>query len=390
MFVVWQGVITVASVLTSVLPTVVQPESIIETILPNRGSQQTITSSEIVGAKCPKVGALRTTKSFNFRCVKSAKGLRWVETSKTISPTNTASTATSTTTTIPVPTDDIATTVRELLVAAAVKDVASTTKIQYLSEEPVNSSGEEAAKRGVNPALKLFAQLGFDIPTTVIVLFAKSEAGVRSQLFAEGCNNRELSTGHLFLSATGGALSGSCSNNRVAVVAGPVSLWGSNQSTISFQHTLPHEIFHQWQMNTTSSYYADFPKWLYEGTPQFMTRVAFWSWNLRKDPASWLEDWYTTYSPSEKTMCQGITIEEMVDPNAPWGRPGGCAYSKGQLAIEVLIARYGGFEALKNLYTSKTTPGLSGFANHFQRVTGRALTEFYSEVNAYFPKRNFP
>ena len=347
---------------------------------------------QIIGSKCAKAGSIRTAKNVKYQCKNSAKGLRWVMQSPKSMPITTT-----TTTTIPVPTDEVAKTVHELLVTAVAKDVTSTTKIQYLSEEPVNTNGEHSAKLGVEPALKLFAQLGFDLPMTVIVLFAKTEAGVRTQLLAEGCTDPFLRTDFKYLAATGQAITQGCSNNRVAVIAGPVSRWGMfTQLSIDFQHTLPHEIFHQWQMNTASSCVnwrcgnMDFPKWLYEGTPQFMTRVAFWSWNRSKDHASWLENWYTTYRPSEKTMCQAVTIEEMVDPQAPWGRPGGCAYSKGQLAIELLVAKYGGFDALKNLHTTKTTPGLSGFADHFQRVTGRTLADFYSEVNAYFSKRNFP
>ena len=348
---------------------------------------------QIVGTKCVKAGMFRTAKNVKYQCKKSSQGLRWVITLPKGTPTTTSTTTTTTTTTtIPVPTDEVAKTVHELLVAAVAKDVASTTKIQYLSEEPINSSGEDAAKLGVEPALKLFAQLGFDLPMTVIVLFAKTEDGVRTKLFAENCNSAALSSGHLFLSATGAALNGSCSNNRVAVVAGPVSRWGPSQSGIDYQHTLPHEIFHQWQMNTASSCVAwrcgnsDFPKWLWEGTPQFMTRVAYWSWHKNQNHADLFDQW----QDNRKAMCQAVTIEEMVDPQAPWGRPGGCAYSKGQLAIDLLVAKYGGFEALKNLHTTKTTLGLSGFAEHFQRVTGRTLADFYSEVNAYFLKRNFP
>jgi hypothetical protein len=381
------GAIAAASVLASVVPAVAKPQSNIGKSRFDHGSQHTVAIPAIVGTKCQKAGALRTSKAVKFQCVKSTNGLRWVKAHKPITPINAT-----TTTTIPSPTDEVAKTVHELLVAAISKDVASTTKIQYLSEDPVNSFGEDAAKLGVEPALKLFAQLGFDLPMTVIVLFAKTEEGVRTKLLSEGCNSGALRSGHSFLSATGAALGGSCSNNRVAVVAGPVSRWGSNQSGIDYQHTLPHEIFHQWQMNTASNCVAwrcgnsDFPKWLYEGTPQFMARVAYWSWNKTQNHADWFDQWQ---SP-RKAMCQSVIIEEMVDPQAPWGRPGGCAYSKGQLAIDLLVARYGGFEALKNLHTTKTTPGLSGFADHFQRVTGRTLSDFYREVNTYFPKRNFP
>ena len=355
-------------------------------------SSSSSAAPQITGTKCVKAGMFRTAKTVRYECKKSAQGLRWVLTSLN----RTTTTTTTTTTTIPVPTDEVAKTVHELLVAAVAKDVASTTKIQYLSEEPINSSGEDAAKLGVEPALKLFAQLGFDLPMTVIVLFGKTETGIRTKLTAEGCNSAALSSGYLFLSSTGSALNGSCTNNRVAVVAGPVSLWVRSTDSIDYQHTLPHEIFHQWQINTASSCVTwrcgnkDFPKWLWEGTPQFMTRVAYWSWHKNESHADWLDYWYTAYRPSDKTMCQAVTIEEMVEPQTPWGRPGGCAYSKGQLAIDLIVAKYGGFEALKNLHTTKTTPGLSGFADHFQRVTGRTLADFYSEVNTYFSKRNFP
>jgi len=283
-----------------------------------------------------------------------------------------------------------------LLLAASTKEVVSSTKIEFLSEDLTYRSGEDSAKDGVNPALKIYTQLGFEIPKTVIVLFAKTESGIRTKLLAEGCTATVLRTDFSFLSSTGWALLDSCNNDRVAVVIGPTSTWTRNQVSIDFQHTLPHELFHQWQLNSTLECGSwrcgnrDFPKWLFEGTPQVMARIAFWSWNKNRNYADWLEDWYTVYRASEKEMCRGVTIEEMVDPSAPWGRPGGCAYSKGQLAVEVLIANYGGFEALRNLHTTKTTAGLSGFAEHFQRITGRSLNDFYAEVNSYFAVRNFP
>jgi len=67
-----------------------------------------------------------------------------------------------------------------------------------------------------------------------------------------------------------------------------------------------------------------------------------------------------------------------------WPGPSWCAYSKGQLAVEYLIANYGGLDTLRKLHTEKTTPGLSTFPNFFGSITGRPLTEFYSEVNYYF------
>jgi hypothetical protein len=353
-------------------------------------SQEISTST----AQCRKLGAVRISGSSRFRCIKTSKGLKWNLVSG--SSPSTQPVVVTTTTVDLTPADEVARTIHGLLLAASAREVVSSTKIEYLSEEPIYRTGEDSAKTGVDPALKIYAQLGFEIPKTVIVLFAKTEAGIRSKLRAEGCTASVLNTDFAFLSSTGQALSGSCNGDRVAVVIGPTSSWSQDQLGIAFQHTVPHELFHQWQMNSTSNCgswrcgNSDFPKWLFEGTPQVMTRIAFWSWNRNRNYADWLENWYTVYSGPQKEMCRGVTIEEMVDPRAPWGRPGGCAYSKGQLAVEVLIAKYGGFEALRSLHTTKTTAGLSGFAGHFQRVTGRTLSEFYAEVNSYFAARNFP
>ena len=345
------------------------------------------------GSRCIRLNLVRLIEGKKFKCLQTSRGLQWIQ----LRDSATKEPGSTTTTTVDLtPTDEVAKKIHKLLLAASTKEVVSSTKIEFLSEDPTYRSGEDSAKDGVNPALKIYTQLGFEIPKTVIVLFAKTESGIRTKLLAEGCTATALRTNFAFLSSTGSALLDSCNNDRVAVVIGPTSTWTRNQVSIDFQHTLPHELFHQWQLNSTLECGSwrcgnrDFPKWLFEGTPQVMARIAFWSWNKNRNYADWLEDWYTVYRASEKEMCRGVTIEEMVDPSAPWGRPGGCAYSKGQLAVEVLIANYGGFEALRNLHTTKTTAGLSGFAEHFQRVTGRSLNDFYAEVNSYFAVRNFP
>jgi M6 family metalloprotease-like protein len=117
MCVVCQGAIAAASVLASILPSVVQPESNIENIRPDRRSQQTFTVPDIAGTRCQKVGALRTAKTVKFQCVKSAKGMRWVKASKAIAPidTTTTSTSTTTSTTVPLYSDPDITDVKYLL-----------------------------------------------------------------------------------------------------------------------------------------------------------------------------------------------------------------------------------------------------------------------------------
>jgi hypothetical protein len=277
------------------------------------------------------------------------------------------------------------------------QEAAISTQLEFISEEPSNPSGEEAAKKGVAPALRLFSQLGFQLPNSVIVLFAKTEEGVRSSLIGQGCDSPLLRNNTFeFLRATGVAVGGSCGHNRVATVAGPVSRWSRDQSSIDFQHTIPHELFHTWQMKDSGMCgrwrcgSGDFPVWLFEGSPQFMTRLAFWSWNQRRTHDQWFDYWYNVERRDLLAMCKDVKIEQMVQPSPSWPSPGACAYTKGQLAIEVLVANYGGFDALKRLHTTRSAPGLSDFATHFRSATGRELIDFYAEVNAYFATRGMP
>ena len=353
---------------------------------------------QIVGTKCAKAGTFRTAKNVKFQCKKSSQGLRWVitPTKSTTPTTNTTMIPTTTTSTIPVPVDEVARKIHDVALAATNNLAAAGAKIEYLSEAPTNVAGEEAAKKGVDQSLKFFSQLGFELPSTVIVLFAQTESGLRSTLINQGCDSQALrSSSHQFLSATGSALGGTCGSGRVAVIAGPISQWSRDQQSIDFQHTLPHEIFHQWQMNSTSwcgswrCGNSDFPRWLFEGTPQLMTRLAYWSWNKSKTHQQWHDYWYTSQRPDMRSMCVGVPIEEMIVPWTPWPGPGWCAYSKGQLAIEVLIANYGGFENLKKLHTTKTRAGYTNFPEHFRNVTGKDISEFYAEVNSYFAKRGW-
>lgn len=344
-------------------------------------------SPAITGTRCARTGMTKSARGTSYRCVKSGSSLLWRR-------TPVVTTTTTTTTTLPTPVDEVALKIHDVLTAAKSRDVKSTIRVDYLSEEPVNAL-EDSAKVGVDRALTLFAQLGFAVPNDVIVLFAKTEAGVKSILIGQGCDSWALrSPSVTFLGSTGGALNGKCSANRVAVIASPVSGWG-NPSGIEFQHTLPHELFHQWQMNSTrlcgqfACNSGDFPRWLFEGTAQLMTRLAYASWNQSKTHQQWHDYWYDNDRKRDREMCVGVPIEEMVTPYTPWPGPGWCAYSKGQLAIELLVANYGGMDVLRKLHTERSTSGLGDFPAFFRRITGVELAQFYSEVNSYFVKRGW-
>ena len=350
-------------------------------------------ATQVVGTKCVKAGTFRTAKNVRYQCKKSSKGLRWVKASAGNSKIPSTSLIPATTITIPLPIDDVARRVQQLVTDAMQSEATSSVKLEYLSEYPSNSLDEISKREGLLKALKLFAQLGFDHSSSVIVMFGQTNDGVRKALLAQGCQGIALSDPNA--GVLGVALDGNCGANRVAVTVNAPSTPTRARSSIDFQHELPHEVFHTWQNASTISCgswrcgNSDFPRWFFEGTPQVMTRLAYWSWNKSKTHQQWHDYWYTSQRPDMRSMCVGVPIEEMIVPWTPWPGPGWCAYSKGQLAVEVLIANYGGFDALEKLHTTKNRAGYANFPEHFRSVTGKDIAEFYAEVNSYFAKRGW-
>ena len=356
-------------------------------------------ASQITSLKCAKAGTFRTSKNVRYQCKISAKGLRWVVAStKIASKTVTSSTSvksTTTTTSVAIPSDAVARKVYDLVIDALSVSPSSTAIIECLSEggdyeKLVNEACVDGSR-----AAEFYSKLGFPLPAKNYVVFSQTDAGLRRIATEKGCDQPAIYSENL--GAGGYAIPGKCRMGEVLVTAGRVQNWAKDHGrTIGFHHPVPHELFHQWQMTNTSFCKtwqcgnSDFPKWLWEGTPQFMTRFVYWSWNRSKDPSQWLDHWFRVERTDLFTNCKGVSIEQMVDPHAPWFNSNWCAYSKGQIAIEVLVANYGGFETLRKLHTTKTTPGHEDFKTYFKSVTGREISEFYSEVNSYFGVRNWP
>lgn len=95
-----QGLIVVASLFASVVPTITIFDS--GETPSRRLSESHLTSTispEISGTKCAKAGLFRTVKAIKYQCQKSAKSLRWVATSTSSSTTKSTGGSTSSTTT---------------------------------------------------------------------------------------------------------------------------------------------------------------------------------------------------------------------------------------------------------------------------------------------------
>ena len=360
-------------------------------------SSSSSNASQITSTKCAKAGTFRTSKNVKYQCKKSAKGLRWVVASKKIVPKTTTSsmpTKSTTTTSVAIPSDAVARKVYDLVIDALSVGPSSTAIIECLSEgSDYEKFVSEACPDG-SRAAEFYSKLGFPLPAKNYVVFSQTDVGLRRIALEKGCEQPSLQISGLGLG--GSAIPGKCRNGEVIVTAGRVQDWAAHQGpTIGFHHVVPHELFHQWQMSNTSHCVSwqcgntDFPKWLWEGTPQFMTRFVYWSWNRSKDPSQWQDYWFKVENPDLSKMCKGVSIEQMVDPVAPWPNSNWCAYIKGPIAIEVLVANYGGFDALRKLHTTKTLPGHQTFDTYFKSVTGRDISEFYSEVNSYFLSRNW-
>lgn len=360
-------------------------------------SSASSSASPITIAKCSKAGTFRTSKNVTYQCRKLAKGLRWVIASTKSAPkTLTSSTPAkaTTTTSVAIPSDAVARKVYDLVIDALSVGPSSTAIIECLSEgSDYEKLVSEACPDG-SRAAEFYSKLGFPLPAKNYVVFSQTDSGLRRIATEKGCDQPAIYSENL--GEGGYAIPGRCRSGEVLVTAGRIQNWAKDQGpTIGFRTGVPHELFHQWQMTNTSYCRtwqcgnSDFPKWLWEGTPQFMARFVFWSWNKSKDPSQWLDHWYRVERTDLFTNCKGVSIEQMIDPHAPWFNSNWCAYSKGQIAIEVLVANYGGFETLKRLHTSKSTPGHEDFGVLFRSLTGREITDFYSEVNSYFVTRNW-
>jgi hypothetical protein len=296
-----------------------------------------------------------------------------------------------------VPSDPVARKIHDIITTAMNSLPAQVPEIEYLSDSTTYANLETEAKKDGLRAARFFHAIGFPIPSKTIVMFAQTGTGLKNMAMTRGCRQRTLGSNDPISDSYAQAAQAfpeTCADGSVVVLGGATQTWG-RLGTLNFHHVLPHELFHQWQMTNTKDCgpwicgNTDFPRWLWEGTAQVMTRMVWASWNTSRSVQEWHDYWYTVERRDMRSMCIGVSIETMANVVEPWPGPSWCAYSKGQLAVEYLLANYGGLETLRKLHTEKTTPGLSTFPDFFRSITGKALSDFYAEVNAYFKVRGW-
>ena len=280
--------------------------------------------------------------------------------------------------------DDVQKTIDEIRIAALGLQYTNTSTFRFVFQSPTSSEVEEKTKRSLLNAIPVFAKLGFPI-TDGLVLVSKDDTWLRDELIKNGCN-----VNYTFPQSTGFFVPKSCQSGYGAVTSRhwDVMKFSDGLDGLYFNHTLPHEYFHQIQSQITPYGSLTFPRWFYEGSPQFFTNQAWVSWNPQKSYVDWHTHWWTDLNPNYgPRVCKNATIQKMSDPNET-STEGVCAYSKGQLIVEYLIYKYG-LDKYRQLYTLNTSPDWKNFNLVFKKITNDELSDFYAQAEQFMIRRGW-
>ena len=266
------------------------------------------------------------------------------------------------------------------------------TNMQFVTEPFSQPNRSAILQKGIDEGIIFFNSLDFQIKSPVIIVFAYSNDWAKETLIKYGCQWEGLrSKDYKPLSWTGLKMVDKCVGEdgilREAILQNTNT---DGQQSIESMHTLTHELFHVWQSENVSPDFGInsqnyFPRWFYESVPQALTVMAYSNWHPYLSYDQWLDYWFDNFRIGERSSCVNAKIQDLVAPGSDLSTL--CVYSKGVLAVDILIAKYGGIENLKKLYTSHT-PG-KDFGLTFKEVTGQDINIFYDDVNRYFVERKW-
>ena len=349
------------------------------------------------GTSCSKGGASVTIGVKKFSCVKSGKKLIWKQEVSSISTrqpkkpdVEIAPVAPAQVEKPPLLTgNDVEKEIQKLLFSITIPSTDSNPAIDYLVQSGPNGKYPEITKRSADFSLSFFKAAGFPLPmNSYVVVLGRDYNFIHSELVSRGCYDKDPS----FNSA---GWYGFCKTNKQGVVVDPILAYGppystnpksddlgiftpSEQAEINWQSLVPHEIFHStqkdWSDGTGSTAFktGKVPQWFSEGVPQLM---AFMS--ISKMDNKQISHVVNTYIGNRGNCNTSI---RSLNP--------GCQYTEGISAVELLIARHGGFAAIKGIQDQESSPSFD-FASTFKDVAGIELTVFYDEVDNYLRAENW-
>lgn len=373
------------------------------------------------GSPCPKSGISKIYKGKKLYCVKNGNKTSWSyspQVNKTKSnklnsqtsqkssnprpmpsPSNSSSQNENTSTVTPTPKPKSKNVVTDA--TKYIQSIIDSIEIDYSANLPKpiiqiesGPNGEyfAFATKSINDSLAWFNSLGFKHPLTKIdYVFGRTVKWLEIKIdeVAPGC--REIAKryspgwspiGSAALCGTnerGGVYSHMvnaivpgicCSNSDEVTSKVDLSLQPLNRFA---WHTFPHETFHTWQQANCKLGCSNYlPNWMNEGAAQLFTYML-WS-KLENTPVSYLE-----FDAEEVSMEKRFCTSPLSGPGITSPAPIGCDYSKGLIAMEFFVYKFGVSGYIK-LWSQVQSSNLE---TEFNRILGASYNEFNKDLDEY-------
>ncbi|MFM8193076.1 MAG: hypothetical protein ACKN9L_06010 [Actinomycetota bacterium] len=324
-------------------------------------NNQSQARQDLAGIKCFRIDKTKVISGITFKCSKKGKNLVWRKEKVIDNPVIEKSRYRE------------ALDIQKYIDTANLVQLNSETKVNWYFQSNLNQDYKNATKLGLEKALEIYQKLGFTTNETSVFV-ADDESEVRKLIAAAGCSLDRYNPAMGFISVN------SCPDGRVILVARSYPSLNLNTSIDKFdyQHVLAHEYAHQLQYELHTRFHQPIPIWMTEGGAQFLTSVAYSTWNQNRKyedhlnyiSAIWRKD---IYEP-----CFPIRVQD-VPFNGAW-EDRKCGYSKGAKAVEFLVSKYG-FKGYMDILKGTSS---NSFENAFQTATGNSLQSFYEQLEVFF------
>ena len=319
------------------------------------------------GTVCTKAGSSKIFQGKKYLCIKSGKKLVWNKGKKVLQAQT-----------------DAKSRYKEALQVQAYIDLAMTNssssqpKINWYFQPTLSTKTIDGTKLGLENAITLYNKLGFTTNETTVFV-AENESTLRSLIRTADCSLDQYNSAWGFISFN------SCPNNRVILTARSFSSLklGTYIEDFEYQHVLAHEYAHQLQFELHGRTPTRIPTWMIEGGAQFLTSVAYASWNQNRNyedhlfyiTAIWRSD---TWLPCIKVRVQDVPLSGSYDERK-------CGYSKGAKAVEFLVSKYG-FKGYMDILRNSSS---NSFESAFQMATGDNLQSFYEQLDVFLKSQGW-
>ena len=319
------------------------------------------------GTKCRKIGREKVFAGKIYKCIKKKKKLVWNSGNQ-----DTVGQAT------PKIRYKEALQIQEYIDSAFLDQTKPKIKINWYFQSNLSPDSINLTKIGLENAVDFYKKLGFETKDTSVFI-ADNESEVRSLITSVGCSLSRYNEAMGFISID------SCPDGRVILVSRSYSSLNLRTpvNAFDYQHVLAHEYAHQLQYELHGRFHQPIPIWMIEGGAQFLTSVAYSSWNENKNYEDHLNYITAVWRKDIYEPCFAIRVQDVPFDGAWEDRK--CGYSKGARAVEFLVSKYG-FKGYMDILKGTSS---NSFENAFQTATGDSLQGFYDQVEVFFKNQGW-